>query len=126
MNATLQEYFQCMIDSNVYIGSKNSDGISPRYDNSEIFILQIEGQKNWRVYKPPHRSHILSRESKSADPIGEPVLDVVLKAGDLLYFPRGYIYEATTAADSHSLHMHLSLYKKQVNEFCLQFQIEVA
>lgn len=29
----------------------------------------------------------------SEDEIGEPMLDVILEAGDLLYFPRGLIHQ---------------------------------
>lgn len=126
MNATLQEYFQCMIDSNVYLTSKNSEGYAPRYDDIEIFVLQIEGKKHWRVYKPLHRSNILSRESKNADPVGEPALDVVLKAGDLLYIPRGFIHEATNIADSHSLHLTLSMYRKQTFGDLLEILLPMA
>lgn len=40
------------------------------------------------------------------------MLDVILEAGDLLYFPRGYIHQATTVPDHHSLHITLSVYQK--------------
>ncbi|KAJ6636090.1 Bifunctional lysine-specific demethylase and histidyl-hydroxylase NO66 [Pseudolycoriella hygida] len=126
MNATLQEYFQCMIDSNVHLSSKNSDGHAPRYDDIEIFVLQIEGKKHWRIYKPAHRHNVLSREAKNVDPIGEPVLDVILRAGDLLYFPRGFIHETTTLADSHSLHLTLSMYRKQTYGDLLEILVPMA
>lgn len=113
MNATLQEYFQCMIESTVYLGSKNSDGYEPRYEDVETLILQIDGKRHFRVYKPTHRTTVLPRESKNADPVEPPVEDVILMAGDVLYFPRGFVHEATTAAESHYLHLNLSLYRKQ-------------
>lgn len=119
-----------MIDSNVYLGSKNSEGYAPRYDDAECFILQIEGKRHWRVYKPTHRSTMLSREAKNVDmkneQIGAPILDVILRAGDLLYFPRGYIHETTTAADSHSLHLLLSLYRKQTYGDLLEILLPMA
>lgn len=115
-----------MIDSNVYLGSKNSEGYAPRYDDIEIFIIQVEGKKHWRVYKPAHRSTMLSRESKTVDPVGEPVLDVILRAGDLLYIPRGFIHETTTAADSHSLYLTLSVYRKQTFGDLLEILLPMA
>ena len=33
----------------------------------------------------------------SQDEIGEPILDVILEAGDLLYFPRGTIHQVGRA-----------------------------
>lgn len=44
--------------------------------------------------------------------IGEPILDAILEAGDMLYFPRGYIHQATTVPGHHSLHITLSVYQK--------------
>lgn len=39
-------------------------------------------------------------------------MDVILEAGDLLYFPRGYIHQASTVPGYHSLHITLSAYQK--------------
>lgn len=44
MNATLQEYFQCMTGANVYLTPANSQGFAPHYDDIEAFVLQIEGK----------------------------------------------------------------------------------
>lgn len=115
LNATLQEYFQCMTGANVYLTPANSQGFAPHYDDIEAFVLQIEGRKHWKVYAPRSAAEQLPRESSpnfaQAD-IGEPILDVVLEAGDLLYFPRGFIHQATTVPGHHSMHMTLSAYQK--------------
>ncbi|KAG4070625.1 hypothetical protein HA402_013545 [Bradysia odoriphaga] len=131
MNATLQEYFQCMIDSTVHLGSKNGEGYPPRYEDAEMVILQIEGKKHWRLYRPLHRSSMLSRESKNVDlnqmgAFGPPVMDVILNAGDLLYFPRGYVNETTSMADCHSLHLQISLYRKQTFGDLLEILLPMA
>lgn len=44
--------------------------------------------------------------------IGSPILEVTLKAGDILYFPRGTIHQARAINDMHSLHITLSVYQK--------------
>ena len=43
--------------------------------------------------------------------IGEPVLEVTLNAGDLLYFPRGFVHQANALPDTHSLHITISTYQ---------------
>ena len=40
--------------------------------------------------------------------IGEPVLEVVLEPGDLLYMPRGTVHQAMCVEKTHSLHVTLS------------------
>lgn len=45
--------------------------------------------------------------------IGEPILDVILRAGDFLYMPRGYIHQADTLyTETHSLHLTFSTYQQ--------------
>ncbi len=44
--------------------------------------------------------------------VGEPILDVILEAGDLLYFPRGTIHQGCTLEDTHSLHITVSCCQK--------------
>lgn len=44
--------------------------------------------------------------------IGEPVMDIILEAGDMLYFPRGTIHQAEAIEDTHSLHVTLSVFQK--------------
>lgn len=47
------------------------------------------------------------------DEIGEPILDVILKPGDFLYMPRGYIHQADTLfTETYSLHLTFSTYQQ--------------
>lgn len=117
--ATLQEFFGCFVGANLYLTPPNSQGFAPHYDDVEAFILQIEGQKRWRLYKPLSENEFLPRySSKNFDQseIGEPILDTIVKAGDLLYLPRGTIHQGVTLDNVHSLHVTLSVYQK--NSWC--------
>lgn len=114
--ATLQEYFHCLVGVNAYLTPPNSQGFAPHYDDIEAFVLQIEGRKRWRLYKPRSVQEVLPRFSSpnfSQDEIGEPILEEVLEPGDILYFPRGTIHQACTEPGYHSLHITLSVYQKQ-------------
>lgn len=44
--------------------------------------------------------------------VGEPIMDIILEAGDMLYFPRGTIHQAETIDDTHSLHVTLSVFQR--------------
>lgn len=47
------------------------------------------------------------------DEIGEPIIDVILRPGDFLYMPRGYIHQADTLfTETHSLHLTFSTYQQ--------------
>ncbi|XP_049447512.1 ribosomal oxygenase 2 isoform X2 [Epinephelus fuscoguttatus] len=108
----LECFFGALVGSNVYITPQESQGLPPHYDDVEVFILQLEGQKHWRLYSP---TVPLAAEYsvESEERIGSPTHDIVLKAGDLLYFPRGTIHQAETPAGvDHSTHLTLSTYQR--------------
>ncbi|KAK6999567.1 bifunctional lysine-specific demethylase and histidyl-hydroxylase NO66-like isoform X1 [Biomphalaria glabrata] len=109
----LQEYFGCCVGANIYLTPPGTQGFAPHYDDIEAFILQLEGKKHWRLYNSRNNDEILPRFSSgnfSQLDLGEPILDTVLEAGDLLYFPRGTIHQGN-ATDEHSLHITVSCYQ---------------
>uniref|UniRef100_A0A8C8YJI5 Bifunctional lysine-specific demethylase and histidyl-hydroxylase n=1 Tax=Prolemur simus TaxID=1328070 RepID=A0A8C8YJI5_PROSS len=77
----------------------------------KVFILQLEGEKHWRLYHPTvplAREYSLEAEDK----IGRPAHEFTLKPGDLLYFPRGTIHQADTPPGlAHSAHVTISTYQ---------------
>lgn len=114
-NEMLQEYFHCLVGANVYLTPQNSQGFAPHYDDIEAFVLQIEGKKEWTLYHPRNENEKLPRESSGnfqQDEIGEPHFTQILEPGDMLYFPRGWIHQAKTVPNCHSMHITLSVYQK--------------
>lgn len=113
--AALQEFFGCFVGANIYMTPPGSQGFAPHYDDIEAFVLQLEGKKRWKLYNQRSPAEVLPRNSSSnftdAD-IGQPILDTTLEAGDLLYFPRGVIHQASTTSDTHSLHITVSACQK--------------
>jgi len=109
----LQEYFGCCMGANIYLTPPGTQGFAPHYDDIEAFIIQLEGKKHWKLYSPRNEDEVLPQYSSgnfSTNEVGEPILDVVLEAGDLLYFPRGTIHQGN-ATDEHSLHITVSCYQ---------------
>uniref|UniRef100_A0A9J8AHF8 Bifunctional lysine-specific demethylase and histidyl-hydroxylase n=1 Tax=Cyprinus carpio carpio TaxID=630221 RepID=A0A9J8AHF8_CYPCA len=111
----LQEKFGSMAGANVYLTPAGTQGFAPHYDDIEAFILQLEGKKHWRVYNPRSKDEVLplvSSPNFSQDEIGQPIMDVVLEAGDLLYFPRGFIHQGDCLPDAHSMHITVSSFQR--------------
>ncbi|XP_030628508.1 ribosomal oxygenase 1 [Chanos chanos] len=111
----LQEQFGSMAGANVYLTPAGTQGFAPHYDDIEAFIIQLEGKKHWRVYNPRSEDEVLplvSSPNFSQAEIGKPVMEVVLEAGDLLYFPRGFIHQGDCLPDAHSLHITISSYQR--------------
>ena len=109
----------CLIDDlfendagvNVYITpypleSKVEQGFAPHYDDIDAFLLQLEGKKQWNLYKPPSDEMLLDLEPSkdfASSLITENKLQKywsgVLNEGDLLYMPRGVIHFGKTFPD---------------------------
>ena len=102
--------------ANVYLTPPDSQGFAPHFDDIEAFVIQIEGHKHWKLYKPRTKDEELPRFSsknfnEEKDNLGQPILDVILGPGDLLYFPRGTIHQAKAVEGEHSLHITISAYQ---------------
>uniref|UniRef100_UPI0037E8E488 ribosomal oxygenase 2 n=1 Tax=Semicossyphus pulcher TaxID=241346 RepID=UPI0037E8E488 len=108
----LESFFGALVGSNVYITPEDSQGLPAHCDDVEVFILQLEGEKRWRLYSPT--VPLASEYSvEPEDRIGLPTHEITLKAGDLLYFPRGTIHQASTPPGvHHSTHLTLSTYQR--------------
>ncbi|XP_077178827.1 ribosomal oxygenase 1 [Paroedura picta] len=111
----LQEQFGSMVGANTYLTPAGTQGFAPHYDDIEAFVLQLEGKKRWRVYSPRTAAEVLPQFSSgnfAQNEIGEPILETVLEAGDLLYFPRGFIHQGDCLPEAHSLHITVSSFQR--------------
>ena len=90
---------------NAYITPPSSRGFSPHYDVHDVFVLQVAGEKHWRIHEPVLRDPLRTQpwDARAADVAaaaeGEPVIDAVLRPGDALYLPRGFLHSATALGE---------------------------
>jgi hypothetical protein len=83
-----------------------SRGFDDHYDVHDVFVLQVDGEKRWRVHEPVHEAPLRDqpwtdhRSAVEAAARTEPVIDVVLRPGDCLYLPRGYLHAATALGET--------------------------
>ena len=93
---------------NAYLSPVAAKGLELHFDFHDVFVLQLDGCKRWRVWEPLARTRQPVRTGpKEPMPtfgeLGEPAMDLTLRAGDCLYLPRGFPHAAETvdAASSH-------------------------
>src|SRR6202012_6246925 len=99
---------------NAYITPESNRGFDAHYDVHDVFVLQISGEKHWRVHAPV-RTHPRAdepwtqyRSAVTARAQEEPVLDVVMQPGDALYLPRGWLHSAVARAGT-SIHLTIGV-----------------
>jgi lysine-specific demethylase/histidyl-hydroxylase NO66 len=103
------------VQINSYVTPADNRGFAPHYDVHDVFVLQIEGRKRWRIHEPvvtdpldnqPWERH---REAVAARASDDPVLDRVLAPGDALYLPRGTIHAADALGET-SIHLTVGVH----------------
>jgi len=95
--------------TNIYLTPPASQGFKPHWDTHDVYVLQIEGSKRWRVYSGGPE---LPLEDQKFDPDkdqpGDVEAELELSAGEVLYIPRGIMHAAVTR-DEISLHVTLGV-----------------
>lgn len=112
---SLAEALHGGVNINAYLTPPASTGFATHYDSHDVFVLQTVGTKRWVIHRPPFPLPLRSQEFTKAllpqylEDAGEPVLEVELTAGDLLYVPRGFLHAAFSGPEP-SLHLTVGVF----------------
>ncbi len=99
---------------NLYYSPKGGDpGLGLHYDRWEIFAAHLLGSKRWRIWAPTIDYPIDSRYENAQDILATPaLLDQVVRAGEVLYLPRG-AWHLANPTDEPSLHLTIGVHVKK-------------
>ena len=103
------------VQANAYVTPRQSTGFSDHYDVHDVFVLQVGGEKHWRLRQPVHPAPLRDqpwtghRAAVEAASTKEPALEFTLRPGDVLYLPRGWVHSAT-ALGGVSTHLTLGVH----------------
>lgn len=105
----LEEALERPVQVNAYYTPRGSQGFAMHHDTHDVLVLQVAGEKRWLFYDPLLELPLKhQRFSKSLGEAGAPTDDLVLRAGDTLYLPRGWLHQAETSA-TDSLHLTIGI-----------------
>jgi ribosomal protein L16 Arg81 hydroxylase len=97
------------VQANAYYTPRGSQGFGVHHDTHDVLVLQVAGEKRWRLYDPLLELPLKHQRFSSAlGAHGAPTDDLVLRAGDTLYLPRGWLHEAETS-QTDSLHLTVGI-----------------
>lgn len=94
---------------NVYLTPAGARGLGEHYDTHDVFVVQVEGAKRWRVRPGPIALPCEHQPPCGALAASEPIDEFVLRRGDVLYVPRGLVHEVI-AEDGPSLHLTIGVH----------------
>lgn len=102
--------FTAVAGANIYCSFDGIQAFGTHYDTHEVFALQCEGEKVWRLYRnraanaadhPPSGPEGQARIDAARGPLAA---EITTRPGDLLYIPRGFYHDAL-ARQGASMHI---------------------
>jgi cupin superfamily protein len=103
------------VQANAYVTPPQNQGFSDHYDVHDVFVLQIAGEKRWSIHPPvldaplrhqPWTDRRRAVEQQAQEP---PLIEAVLRPGDCLYLPRGFLH-AAVALGGVSTHLTIGVH----------------
>ena len=91
---------------NVYLTTQDSTGFTLHWDDHDVLIVQLGGEKNWEVRGPSRVAPMYRDLDPNTEPPEEIAWSGTLHTGDVLHIPRGYWHRASRAdsGEGYSLH----------------------
>jgi len=106
----LELEFAARVSANVYCSFKGVQAFQTHYDLHDVFAVQAEGEKTWRIYESRADAPIAPLppgdeiEKWLTESRGKLLFEAQMKPGDILYLPRGQYHDALTGSQA-SLHV---------------------
>jgi lysine-specific demethylase/histidyl-hydroxylase NO66 len=103
------------VQVNAYVTPADNQGFEAHYDVHDVLVLQVAGEKRWTIHAPvqdhplsdqpwtDHRAAVKARAGES------PVIDTVLRPGDVLYLPRGWLHSAEALGET-TIHLTVGVH----------------
>jgi len=110
---SLERETSSRFQANIYLTPHNAQGFRRHYDAHDVFVVQLEGSKLWRVYDTPVQlplpGEAFDPRDFDMDPDAKPTMEFELEAGDVFYLPRGIMHDAVSTKKA-SLHITIGTF----------------
>ncbi|MFI6580029.1 JmjC domain-containing protein [Embleya sp. NPDC050493] len=96
------------VQVNIYATTSDASGFGLHWDDHEVLVVQMAGEKTWEVRGPSRISPMFRDSERNITPSEEIVWEGTMAAGDVMHIPRGYWHCATRVGQEksgHSIHM---------------------
>jgi hypothetical protein len=98
------------VQFNIYLTPPGAQGFRTHYDTHDVLILQVQGEKSWRTWPTPWVQFANEHTPLRGEPKPtEAPQSHMLRAGDVLYVPRGVLHDAASQGAQSSLHLTIGL-----------------
>jgi hypothetical protein len=110
----LQWRIRELVQVNAYLTTGDADGFDLHWDDHDVVVVQVSGEKHWEVRGPSRTAPMYRDTDPNREPSDEILWSGELEQGGVLHIPRGYWHRATRAGmgDGHSLHLTFGIVKR--------------
>nr|CTQ88673.1 myc induced nuclear antigen [Kibdelosporangium sp. MJ126-NF4] len=110
----LQWWARELVQVNVYLTTQEAAGFSLHWDDHDVVIVQLSGQKSWDVRGRSRPVPMYRDAEPNAEPSDDVVWSGTMQPGDVMHVPRGYWHQATRAdrGIGYSLHVTFGFVKR--------------
>lgn len=110
---------------NMYAGWQSSKGFNLHWDDHDVLVLQVHGEKHWTINGFSKSCPLYKSAETIPPPKGEPLWKGVIRAGDVLYIPRG-CWHGAEALDGPTVHLTCGLYNQTGHDLLAWLQSKLA
>ncbi|WP_158840555.1 JmjC domain-containing protein [Saccharothrix deserti] len=103
----LQWWARELVQVNTYLTTGSAAGFQLHWDDHDVIIVQVAGQKSWEVRGLARPVPMYRDAEPNQTPPEEIVWQGTMQPGDVMHIPRGYWHQATREdhGDGYSLHL---------------------
>lgn len=101
----LERWLRTGVQANLYASWTAREGFGVHWDDHDVIVIQVDGLKRWKLYGPTRTAPMYKDIEEPEPPPSEPLVELVLRPGDLLYLPRGWWHSVSASEGVHSLHL---------------------
>ncbi len=112
----IARHLNAEVETSFFLSQKNHPGLAPHYDCVEIFVVQLFGEKQWKVSSQRVDAPLVGYGDTIVYDPSVPHADIVMCEGDVLYIPRGTFHHACAVSDT-SLHLAIAIKVPQYIDF---------
>lgn len=91
---------------NTYLTTRDSSGFVLHWDDHDVLVVQLGGEKDWEVRGPSRPAPMFRDLDPNTEPPEQITWSGTLRTGDVLHIPRGWWHRATCAATSSDYSLH--------------------
>lgn len=114
----ISAFVEMPVVANGYLTFGDKNPFGNHWDTHDVFAVQLLGRKRWQLFAPTFPLPLVHQKSKycKAECPKEPVLDVVLEAGDFIYIPRGWWHNAQ-GLNERTFHLAVGIHPPRMIDY---------